>query len=141
MNLSRFFQFRLRTLFALMLLLAIGFTFLGFQVHHARIQAGRIQHLQEQGIEVFYDYEFDDDGRLIYDATPDLPSWVIDVLGRDLFYEPVEVVLPYATSEDKMFEILRYWPNVGIAVNEPEDSPHHFRWDDKLKRTVPVQTP
>jgi hypothetical protein len=76
----RFFQFSLRTLLVVMLVVCVT---LGWKVDKVRKQRRAVAWVQESGGDVSYDYEWDN-GR-VPNPQPPGPKWLRELLGIDFF--------------------------------------------------------
>src|ERR1700730_8857612 len=87
----RWLQFRLRSVFILMLLIGVGMTWLVAVKKKAERQRAIVEQIRKDGGWVFYDYQFDHSGRLIARAEPAAPAWLRMLLGDDFFTNVVGV--------------------------------------------------
>jgi hypothetical protein len=78
----RWFRFSLRTLFLVTTVLAI---WLAFKVHAARQQQEAVALYLRLGGTIRYDYEIDQSGRLIRNATPSGWPWLRSYVGSEYF--------------------------------------------------------
>ncbi len=80
----RFWQYSLRTFFALVTMFCV---WLGWTVHRANEQRTAVQWVRKMGGWVWYDYQLDKNGNEIVDAEPPGPKWLAPLLGADYFQE------------------------------------------------------
>ena len=82
----RWYQYSLRTLLIFVTLVGCGFGWLGSKVREARQQEAVLALIWNNGGSVFYDYQWDPQGKqLLPNATPPGPAWLHALLGDDCF--------------------------------------------------------
>ena len=73
----RWFQYRLRTLFIVMLLASIGMSWVATRMQKAKRQRAAIEIIEKRGEgHVLYDYQFDSSGNVSPNARPPWPAWL-----------------------------------------------------------------
>jgi hypothetical protein len=88
----RWYQYSLRTLMLLVLLIAIGMSWFTVKLSQARQQREIVKQLKTPGLGVYYDYEVNEGGmRKDIDEIPFVPVWLINLLGKDFFTNVVAV--------------------------------------------------
>ncbi len=85
----RWYQFRLRSLFILMILASIGMSWIGIKLQDARRQREIVEEIEKLGGVVSYDYQLAEP----YSDVPPGPQWLQTVLGNDCFATVVFVSL------------------------------------------------
>jgi hypothetical protein len=80
----RWFQFRLRTLFVLMVLASIGLSWFAVKMQQAKRQREAVEAIKSASGWVCYDFEWDGQD-MIPDAVPQTPAWLRESLGDDFF--------------------------------------------------------
>ena len=80
----RWLQYSLRTFFVL---LTVACVWLGVVVHRAHEQERAVEWVRDLEEVVYYDYEIDEDGHFIVDASAPGPKWLVDLLGVDYFQD------------------------------------------------------
>ena len=88
----RFFRFSLRTILIITLLIGLA---LGSTLERARRQRDVVTWIQEMRGSAYYDYEIGDSGMNEINAEPPAPTWLVELLGIDLFDEIVTVRLVF----------------------------------------------
>ena len=78
------FQYRLRSLLLLAVVVAIPCSWLAVEREHARKQRGAVEEITRAGGSVTYDYELDPSGNRIPHATPPYPPWLRKLIGDDM---------------------------------------------------------
>jgi Leucine-rich repeat (LRR) protein len=84
----RFFQFSLRSLLVVMLVVCVT---LAWKVEKAKKQREAVAWVQESGGSVSYDYEFDDARKRVPNPQPPGPKWLRELVGIDYFDDVVQV--------------------------------------------------
>ncbi len=90
------FQFSIRALLGLALVIAVPCSWLATEMKQARKQREAVEEIKKAGGEVGYDYDYDSSGKANHGATP--PVWLRNVLGDDLFGNVTVVGLTNAAS-------------------------------------------
>ena len=98
--LGRRFQFGLRSLLVMVLVVAVACSWLTVKVQQTRKQREAVGAIEKAGGLVAYDYEVDDYGIFAPPAEPPLPAWLLDLLGEDLFFEVAMVLTEPSSSSD-----------------------------------------
>jgi len=102
---GRGFQFSVRSLLVVLTVLAIALAWLAAKRHRARRQHAAAEALADAGAVVYYDYHVDPDGAIFAlpddSAKPDVPRWLLQLLGRDFFSDVVIVEVHSNTFSDK----------------------------------------
>jgi hypothetical protein len=95
-----FLQFSLR---ALLLLIAVCAVSLGLAFHRAREQARAVAAIRNAGGSVWYDFQ---EGPDVYSpnvtGTSNVPSWLVDQFGVDLFHNVIAVSLSDSPTDDAL---------------------------------------
>lgn len=99
---SRFSILSFYTCVTLVCLLLAGFT---YKVEKARRQRATIDELQSVGVFVWYAHETSPEGDYVEDGAI-VPEFLVEILGRDFFYEVVYLELGYHDS-DGTYAIVR----------------------------------
>ena len=91
----RWYQFNLRTLIVITVLISILLGLFAIRLQRARRQAAAVATIRTHGGHVVYDYSFPDDNPRfsIFQsrAKSGVPAWAIDALGVDFFHNVVGV--------------------------------------------------
>jgi hypothetical protein len=91
----RWYQFSLRTLIIVMMLISILLGTFAIRLERARRQTAAVATIRKHGGHVVYDYSFPDDNPrfsiLQSRAKSGVPPWAIDALGVDFFHNVVGV--------------------------------------------------
>ena len=95
---QRFLRFSVRGLIVLVLVIGAG---LGWLARAARVQREAVAAIKNAGGSVAYDWEFDN-GRIIRNAKPWAPRWLVNFIGVDYFGHVTAVRL--VTSSTKINE-------------------------------------
>ena len=85
------FQFSIRSLLVLTLVVAVACSWLAVEREQARKQRVAVEAIEVIGGTVAYDYELDPNGRPIPNATPPGPTWLHELLGDNLFVDVAQV--------------------------------------------------
>ena len=105
----RWFQFSLRSLMVLMILVGIGMTWLVAIKHRAERQKAAVETIVKGGGSVDYDYQFrtlpSGVVRYIDDATPPGPTWLRSLLGDDFFTNVVSARIVNRTGLDQLAQL------------------------------------
>jgi hypothetical protein len=113
-SLRRWFQFKLRTLLLLVSLLAI---WLGWQTHQARQQRLAVADVEAIGGVVSYSYEADDHGYPVADSKSSIPSWLVNLVGKDFFYSVIGVDFPAPEDSHSSHPIIRVYDKDAILLS------------------------
>jgi len=108
------FQFSLRSLLVLTVVVAIPFSWLAVEMKRAREQREAVEWVRKVGGTVQYDYQnkgqpwncFD------YRASPPCPQWLARITGEDCFQSVVFVVLAKTNVTDDDLAIVEHFPNL-----------------------------
>lgn len=102
------FQFSLRSLLALTLAAAIPASWLAVEMKKAREQGEAINKIEREdfGAWIQYDYERDQSGGVLINATPTAPEWLRNLLGDDFFVSVLVISLGQAELLDEEMEPL-----------------------------------
>jgi hypothetical protein len=105
---QRCFQFQLRTLLLLPVIVAIVGGRLSYKMDHAARQAKTVHSVREFFFkQVYYDYEYDANNKLIWNAPPPGPTWLRNLLGVDFLSDVVGVFLDDSKVDDEWCVNLR----------------------------------
>ena len=121
----RWYQFRLRSLFLVMLLSCIGMSWVGVRMERGRRQKEAVEETRTLGGAVVCDYELDSAGYGIRGAQPTTPRWLRHLLGDDFFtnVDAVSLANTRATNAGlehlKGLTQLRYLSLDGTKVTDP----------------------
>jgi Leucine-rich repeat (LRR) protein len=104
----RWYQYSLRTLLIIVTLFACLCSWFTVKLHQAKIQREAVEKIEKARGIVFYDYQVDEDGYVVRSGTlpidvwdetdcnknlkPPGPVWLVNLLGKDFFSAPVNVV-------------------------------------------------
>lgn len=102
----RWFQFSLRTLLVVVLLVSIGMSWLGGVWR----QREAVEVIEKAGGSVFYDY--DDHWAFNETREPSVPEWMVDVFGGDLFFDVSTVILSETEFGDDEMAYLKRLTNL-----------------------------
>ncbi len=91
----RRFQYSLRTLLLVMLLVSIGMSWFAIKMQKARKQKAAVEAIKKLGGEVTYDWTFDKS-----QSGPPGPAWMRGLLGADFFGRVVIVSLDFTQVTD-----------------------------------------
>jgi hypothetical protein len=100
------FQFSLRSLLILTVVVAVPFSWLAVEINGARKQKEVVDALSQFTGSVSYDYEYDSIGNWIPTTEPPGPSWLRKVLGDDFFVNVVIVYFAGPKAEDAALKYL-----------------------------------
>jgi Leucine rich repeat len=89
---------------AMMLLILLAATGLGWRVNRAHSQVRTVASIEKAGGSVWYDYQFDGKQR-IANASPWGPVWIRRTLGDEYFQEVTSVTLGDQTTDDLLAEV------------------------------------
>jgi len=90
----RWYQFSLRTLLIVVLVLSLPLGWIGWKLEKAREQRKAVEAILKEGASVWYDYQMKKEtGVLIPGAEPPGPAWLRKLLGDDVFADVVQVFL------------------------------------------------
>ena len=100
------FQFRLRTLLVLTVVVALPFSWLGLEMKRAKEQRDAVAAIRRLGGKAIHDHEFDvtasDDGDLLVwlaQMVPPAPLWLRTLVGNDFFTTVDHVTLRVDTPD------------------------------------------
>ena len=85
------FQFSIRSLLVLVVVVAIPFSWLAVEMKAAREQKQVVTRINETEGWIAYDYQFDPADTWIENPQPPEPSWLRYLIGDDFFFEIVEI--------------------------------------------------
>jgi hypothetical protein len=83
------FQFTLRSLLIVVVVVAVPCSWLAAEMNRAKVQQAAVEGIRNLGGGVTYDWEADANRNPLPNAQPPGPRYVRDLLGYDLFAEPV----------------------------------------------------
>ena len=109
------FQFSIRVLLVLTVVVALPCSWLGVEMKKAREQQRAVQAIGTGDDSVCYDFEIDASGAIIVNAQPPQPAWLQSILGVDFFCDVLEV---WATTPNTLREAksLRHVATVWLVV-------------------------
>jgi len=87
----RWYQYSLRSLLIIMVLLCFLFALAGVKIREAEKQKEIVEWVEENGGMVYYDFQFDATGTAIPNAQPPGPDWSRNLMGIDFFCNVEEV--------------------------------------------------
>jgi hypothetical protein len=87
------FQYSLRSLFILMLMVSIGMSMIVERIRKAQSQKTSIDVIEQLGGLAFYNYQITKSGKIDINASSNKPSWLRNLLSDDFMEDIVEVVL------------------------------------------------
>ena len=89
----RFYQFRLRTLLALVALASIAMSWFTVKWNQAKRQRAAVESIVDAGGAVVYQYQYGADGDRIGNAEPPGPTWLRRILGVDFLSDVHDVLV------------------------------------------------
>lgn len=93
-------QFSVRSLFVLVVAVAVQCSWLGVEMKKAREQRQSVEAIVRDGGWAFYDFRFDEQFNLVANAKPPESSWLRHLLGDDFFCDVLDVqVMSNATAQ------------------------------------------
>jgi hypothetical protein len=98
----RWFQFSLRSLLLLVLLVSLGMSWVAVKIERGRQQKEAVEEIEKLGGLVAYDYQ-----QVYRSVGPSGPVWLRNWLGKDLFATVVEVRFTSASGTDAELEHLK----------------------------------
>lgn len=108
----RWFQFRLRTLLIVVLVLSMPLSWFAWRMERARRQRAAVEAIEQVGGYVGYNaYPIPPPGMVRVVPTPK-PSWLRNLLGIDFFENVVYVFLPNGDASDFDLEQFKGLPNL-----------------------------
>ena len=81
----RRFQFSLRSLLVLVVVVAVPFSWLGIEIKRTKRQGDAVAAIEKFGGTVEYDWQGDANGKRVRNAQPQGPKWLRALLGVDIF--------------------------------------------------------
>ncbi len=106
------FQYSLRSLLLLVVVVAIPCSWLATEMQWAREQEEAVEAIWKAGGGVTYDYEVDASDEYIQGAEPAEPVWLRRLLGDDFFATPTGVGFLFSQDTDTALEHLRGLPQL-----------------------------
>ncbi len=80
----RWFQYSLRSLMLLVLVVSLGMSWVAVKIKRARQQERAVEELRKSGVYVWYDYQVEQSGKAPYTGPPG-PAWLRNLLGENFF--------------------------------------------------------
>ena len=108
----RRFQFSIRALLLLMVVVAAGCGWLATDIKQARKQQAVVEGIHKARGTCFYDYELDPDGTEAPDAGPSGPDWLRKLLGKDFLASVTKVNLSTSEAIDAGLRLLQGLPQL-----------------------------
>jgi hypothetical protein len=121
----RWNQYSLRSLFILMILVAIASSWLAVEMQKAGNQKKTVEAILKLGGQVTYDYEFDASGSQILGAKPFGPEWLRKLLGDDLFTNVILIGLSGSKVMDadlEQYKELKHLKMLMLAKTQVTDA-------------------
>lgn len=106
----QWFQISLRTFLAV---LTVFIFWLGFHANSARQQRIAVAALEQAGVKVTYDFQFDPNAGKIPDAKPLCPKWLIRTVGIDFFAR----VTAIECHEGDLDKVVKHCANLTDVTN------------------------
>ena len=103
----RRFQFSLRSLFVLVVAVAMPCSWFAVEMKRAREQRDVVDSITKLGASVQYDWQFDATGSFLPNSQPSVPVWLRKLLGEDCFGEVYRVRLRNTTTTDTALEQIK----------------------------------
>lgn len=122
----RRYQFSLRTLMILILVIAVPCALLGRKIERKRRERAALKVIEECGGYVIYDYQREEQGGV--KSEPPGPKWLRDMLGDDFFGEVIGFSSQSAADDAEMARLkdalgeLPYLKVVGMCAPDLTDS-------------------
>jgi len=104
----RRFQFSIRSLLVMVVVVAVPCSWLAVEMKKAREQKSAVEAIRKLGKSVAYDYEFDRSGRYRWDAPPPGPAWLRNLLGDNFLTEALIVFLDDTEVTDADMERIKH---------------------------------
>lgn len=104
----------LRAALVLMMIVGVGLVVPAWKVRQSRRQQELIQQLKRQGmVEVYYDYEIDDDLEFDWETDQTGSGWLSDYVGESFFHDVVRIDDARDLSDGKVsYAYLRSFPRL-----------------------------
>ena len=96
----RWFQFRLRTLLVVILVLSLPLSWFAVRMERARRQREAVEAIEQMGGSVMYDWERDPNRPDVLYVDHPVPSWALDLLGEDFFSNVTHVSASFSRAGD-----------------------------------------
>ena len=87
------FQFSVRSLLVLIVVVALPGSWLAWELKQAQMQRAALAEIEKFDVLVFYDYQISKSGQVNILANPPGPDWLISAFGDDFMVDAVEVCL------------------------------------------------
>lgn len=116
---GRWFRFGLRTLLLFVTLAAGLCSWFAVEYRTARTQRLAVAKLQSQGAYVFYDYQMDEDFKVI-DADKPEPEWLRELTGADFGLRVIAVNFGDYRAKDEDLKLLRAFPDLEALAIESD---------------------
>ncbi len=129
----RWYQFSLRTLFWLTLVVSLLMSWHAVKVKKAAAQKKAVETILAEGGTVEYDYQFDEQGQAIKGAKGRGPAWLRDLLGPDYFDTVVYVQVVSAQGMEGVNGLVRLRSLCIDVPREGEDPLKHLQDIDGLE--------
>lgn len=123
----RWYQYRLRTLFAVTAVFAVGLSYFASRMQKATQQAAAVSAIKAIGGDVGYDYQVPGPPAVSWDtwvplwysdAPPPGPAWLRSVLGDDFFRSVVQVCIATDDFTDAECQHLVHMPDLQELIAE-----------------------
>jgi hypothetical protein len=129
----RWYQYSLRTLFLLTLIVSLLMSWYAVKLKKARAQKKAVDAILAAGDTVEYDYEFDEQGNEIKGAKGRGPAWLRELLGRDYFDTVVHVAVASVAGMDAVNGLVRLRSLSVLVPGDGEDPLKHLEDIDGLE--------
>ncbi len=119
----RWFQYSLRSLLVLMVLVSIGMSWFAVKMQRARKQKEAVEAIKKLGGEIQYDYEVRQAGNPLPRVPPG-PAWLRNLLGDDFFASAVGVFFPPSVTDAGLEHLkgLRQLQRLGLSGTQVSDA-------------------
>jgi len=105
--LRRRFQFSIRSLLVLVIVVAVPFSWLAVEMKAAREQKEAVEAIMKVGGAVVYDWKLDAGGFFLPNAQPPVPAWLRKLLGDDFFGAVDRVAAPLDVTDEGLIQVAR----------------------------------
>lgn len=140
----RWYQYRLRTLFVLMLVFSLPCSWLGMRIRKAQRQERALSILVGVSSSDFwtmqYDYQLDPSGGSIPNASPPVPPWLRRLFGDAFFFNVAMLSFREADFKEEQLACLADLPGLRqLAIVESHIDDADFKYVGRLKELEELQ--